>query len=580
MSDRPSPRRGLPPASRLALAVAGSVLLWRAVGTRSGADPLWFAVLFALETLSTLRLLHELVLLGRGRPGIGGRPTGADDPPVVEHVAVLVRDEPTRVVRAAVLAASADPTVGHVVLVDRVGRVAVGELARRLGVEHLVVDPAGTAETVAAWALAANATVVAVVPAAHVLVHDGLARLTTPLADPAVGVVVGPSEIVNARRRIDRPGLGSEEWWDGVVAPRLAASGLAVWWDAPAVMRTALLVDALARGAVDREDVVVSPLPADRTAVAIEAPTARALAPATVAAARKAYARRVAGRRRADDRARRVGGRPVELLAAATIRWARVRAVQRLAGAIVLAGALAGGARPLAAPAALVAGAWTVRAITSWWARRRLIGRGTGAWIVDDLRTLSVDLGTSWAPHAPRIAQATVAAAAAAALTGFVHGRPGGEGVLAIGVALWFLGAGNVARRELRRVQFRTWWRADVAIDAIEPPGVWISGVSPFGFDLETPTTLDARTPLRLVFRPLPDDAPCAVDVVVQRSGRVGDGAGAYVTSTAAAPEVEDRVLMLLASGAFDRTSQRAERTMSSSQDSLDRAHARPKTNV
>jgi hypothetical protein len=211
-------------------------------------------------------------------------------------------------------------------------------------------------------------------------------------------------------------------------------------------------------------------------------------------------------------------------------------------------------------------------------ARRAVEGRQFAPWLLDDLRAAPQDLAVAWRARGadrparrtgraagdgalrglPRLLDVVVAGSIAAAVTGFVHVGSGALPVVACAACLAHLGASNLARRELRRIQFRSWWRADVELPIEGSPDRRVVGLSPHGFDVvgRAPFTVGDEVvapvalPGTLVGAEDPDGV--VVDLVgrVQRAAVVPEGGAAYVRFDGLDATVEDAVLVFLGAGA------------------------------
>jgi hypothetical protein len=299
---------------------------------------------------------------------------------------------------------------------------------------------------------------------------------------------------------------------------------------------------------------------------------ARRLAPGSVSAAQHRYARDV------HQRLRRliVGPRQSMRTLSGVAEWSAIvaplRAAQRVALLVVIWAVLLGSVVPINASGAVLLAAFSVR-VGAGLAARYLATRGRGfePWLLNDLRVLPADLAVGlhafdagWFPpprtarppgsgasrFVPRALQAFTSLTIMAAVSGFVRVAPGVRGLVAIAGGIVFLTASNLARRELRRTQFRLWYRADVDLVAFDDPTVRVVGLSPFGFDVLCSAPLEVGASFAVttaIAHPGIGDIDVRLHGLVQRAGPVDEGWAAYVKFDGIDDTTEDAVLEFLA---------------------------------
>jgi len=150
----------------------------------------------------------------------------------------------------------------------------------------------------------------------------------------------------------------------------------------------------------------------------------------------------------------------------------------------------------------------------------------------------------------PRVLQASTSIVVMATASGFVRVAPGMGALVALGGGVVFLTASNLARRELRRTQFRQWFRSDTEIRVVDEPGVRMVGLSPFGFDVLVSWPVAVGDVLAVsvaLADPMHDDGTVRLRGVVRRAGAVDEGHAAYVQFQGLDGETEDAILEFLA---------------------------------
>lgn len=577
------PRGDLPGLSQLAILAAVVTFVWRIGWTRAGSDPLWFWALVLVEGFAAIRLTVELALVGggsvsgtepAGQPATGAAEEGrATTPAGHTDVVLIVRDEPQLVVRAALLGALDQAAVGRVILADLEDRTAVAALARRFRAVHRLVAPGTLAYEIDAAVAGSDARRLCVLSADQVFRADGLATMCAALDDDRAAAVVARIDTVNAMRRVDRPGFGQDDLWNQRIRPRLAIAGIAPLWDDPVVFERQALEHVGGLRSADGFDVAptgTALIEAGYRVTMTTKPVVKRLAAPNCRLARHRYARTLRTRLGAAAPPRGISA--LAALAPLAAWLVPARALQRLLIGVIIAAVLTTGARPVHASTALVGGVCTLRAVVGWVARWRVEGHRARPWVIDDLRTLPQDLAVplmrrrgSWPPdrRAPapgeragrvvgRALSAGVGLAVIVAWSGFVRVPGDPLPLFATAYALVFLGASNLARRELRRVQFRAWWRADINIAACKPAGMRVIGLSPYGLDLEAPWPLHAGDRI-VVDVALGADPPMSrLPGVVRRATASGTTALAYLTFDGVDDATADHLLRTLTSGVLD----------------------------
>jgi len=226
------------PLKLAAMVSAIAYLFARIVFTWHDASPVLFGLLLAAELFGMWRLWVEVSLLGSANPGTRVPDTGAT--PSADAV-VVVTDEPTSEVRAAVLSARAIDGIGKVWIVDRDNRRDVTELARRLGVEAVVgkMDSAdaGVGPLINGCLKHSESLVTVLIPADVVVLPDLISATAPSFADPEVGAVVCRVENTNAAKIVDYGGYGVDEIRDRLIVPKLVSERALPWLPGLSVLR-------------------------------------------------------------------------------------------------------------------------------------------------------------------------------------------------------------------------------------------------------------------------------------------------------------------------------------------------------
>lgn len=570
--------RDLPRTSAAAIAIACGYLLWRVAATGSGAAPLWFWLLWLAEAVGVLRLVTELVLVG---PGIQVSPRHGPPPPgaaPASTVLVIADDDPLPVVRDSLLGARCVAGVDVVAVVDLHHRRELRRLAQRLRVAYLRPDAARpVSEELPAiadrLAQTVDSSIVIVCASDHVLLPHAGALLAAPMATSDVEAVRGQTDEVNAKRRVDRTGLGDGELAARCIHRRLAAAGaLTEWGPVAAIRRSTAVATGFASAdgislALTAAGLVHRGMRVDITGAMV----ARRLAPGPRALGRHRYSRELVARLRRLGRAPRPSVATLAGLSAWSAALSPLRALQRLTLLAVAAAVFTGSGPPVVAPVPLVASLWLVRHIAGDVARRRVAGPAYEAWIVNDLRVMSCDLASglgvlrrSWTPQrlgghpagdrvrwVVRGAQAATTVLLIAVVTGFTRTSAGNLTTLAAAAGVgWFLAGGLLARRSMTKRQFRRNYRSDDEIPVLRPEGVRVVGLSPTGFDVVSDAPLDAGASCRIVVK-LPrgggGSTPTEIGGVVRRTGPVATGWAGYVAFEDLVNETADLVHEYLA---------------------------------
>jgi len=226
------------PLKLAAMVSAVAYLFARIVFTWHNANPVLFGLLLAAESFGMWRLWVEVSLLGSADPDARSPGTGAM--PSADAV-VIVTDEPTSEVRAAVLSARAIDGIGKVWIVDHDNRRDVTELARRLGVEMVVgkidSDDAGVGPLINDCLKHSESLLTVLIPADMVVLPDLIAATAPSFADPAVGAVLCRVENTNAAKLVDYGGYGVDEIRDRLIVPKLTSERSLPWLPGLTVIR-------------------------------------------------------------------------------------------------------------------------------------------------------------------------------------------------------------------------------------------------------------------------------------------------------------------------------------------------------
>ena len=178
---------------RFAAITAGSAyLLFRVLMTSTGADPVLFVLLLGAEAFGVVRLAMELSLIGSSKPVDRSPQTG---PALEADIVVVVTDEPSSEVRAAVLSARLVEGRQTLAVVDLDDRVDVAELCQRLKIPRLAGASTADLGELTDIALGhCESPFVLLVPADVVVMPDVLRASRPAFDDAEVGVVVSRVE--------------------------------------------------------------------------------------------------------------------------------------------------------------------------------------------------------------------------------------------------------------------------------------------------------------------------------------------------------------------------------------------------
>lgn len=565
----------LPALSLVAIATGIIYLGWRVAATRSGSDPWTYWVLLIAEAFGVVRLSVELLLVGRRSDAPGPEAVGASATTPACDMIVVARDEPMRVLRTCLLAARHVRGVRSVTVIDLEARRDLAVLADRLDLAYRTVGADRDLVTTADEVLAGfGSDFVMVAEADCALLPDAAERLAAMVSDD-VGAAAGVTAEANAARHIDHTGMGDLELWRRQMTPRLAMAGALPAWGGVALLRRDALIAAGGFASVDGFHLrhTATKLRANGLSIAATSTVvARRLAPGSLAGARHRYARELHQRLRRLLTAPRPSPRILSGVAEWSVLLSPLRALQRIAFLAVIWAVLLDGSTPLAASWTIVSVAWCTRAAIGVTARY-VVGRGRGfqPWLLNDLRLLPTDaavglriLQRRWRTPVlaetppggramrslPRVLQASTSIVLMATASGFVRVAPGMGSIAALGGGVVFLTASNLARRELRRTQFRQWFRSDTELRVVDGPGVRMVGHSPFGFDVlvSWPIAVGDVLEVSVAFTDsLHHDGTARLRGVVRRAGAVEEGHAAYVQFDGLDGETEDAILEFLA---------------------------------
>lgn len=547
---------------RVAALLTGAVyLLWRAVFTWEGANPILFVLLFAAELFGFVRLLMTTSLVGEPRaidrtPEVTSNPDG--------DVVVVVTDEPASEVRAAVLSARLISGYAILRIVDRDDRPDVAELADRLGIVRIAgTRGADLGELIDIALNDCNAKLTLIAPADLVIMPDVLQVTADTFDDRDVAVVVCRVENTNAEEEVDFGGYGEHRRRDELITPKLDDAGVLPWWPGMAVVRRSAIrnIGGMSRG---RDGVTLS------TGVRLQAEgwritdipvlVARRLAPWNDDRHLHRWARDLHERLsvlvdrdapRKNEYATRLGRR--------AYRGADLvvgRSLQRLVLIGVLFATMYSSSLPMVAePVPLVAlwSAWMVSSVL----HRREVYRATGfvSWMSSDLRLLATDLvvagralpgktlNIDLVDAAPgrllrRVLLVGLQVGLAASIVVFAlgvarprHGDFATLALLAISAWLWLMVL--QARSSLKLRQVRQNFRTFDELRVVASEGrMAVIGVSPFGLDVITAKPLRVGANVRIAFElPQVDGSPLRFEcpTKVRRSSREGRHHAAYL---------------------------------------------------
>jgi glycosyl transferase family 2 len=231
-----------------ALATGAAYLTWRLAFTWQGADPILFFLLLAAEAFGFLRLHMETSMLGEIRPAtrVPERILAPD-----ADVIVVVTDEPSSEVRAAVLSARLISGYNSLRIVDRDNRPDVAELAARLDLTRITGGHEADLGALIDTALdECTSLFVLLMPADLVVMPDVLEVTAGAFDDHEVGVVACRVENTNAVDTVDYGGYGEHRRRDELMRSTLDDAGALPWWPGMAVVRRSAIneIDGMGRG--------------------------------------------------------------------------------------------------------------------------------------------------------------------------------------------------------------------------------------------------------------------------------------------------------------------------------------------
>ncbi|MEM9464292.1 MAG: glycosyltransferase [Actinomycetota bacterium] len=571
---------------RLAAIAAGSAyLLFRALTTSTGADPVLFVLLLTAEAFGVVRLAMELSLIGPPRSPERSPESG---PPLDADVVVVVTDEPASEVRATVLSARLVEGRQTLAVVDVGDRVEIAELCHRLRIPRLAGAANADLGALTDRALEhCEAPFALIVPADVVVMPDVLRVSGRAFDDPAVGVVVSRTEQANATDTVDYAGYGEDRIRSELMIERLENDDALPWWPGMALVRRAALdsvggVSRGARGVTLATGVRLQA--AGWRMVDVPVIVARRLAPWNDDRHLHRWARVLHERLgvlvdddapRRNEYATRTSRRVYRL---ADLHVAR--SIQRLTLVAVLLATMYTSALPLVADPRQLVPLWLLWHATSLVARRVAFRRvGFVPWMVNDLRLLTTSLVVAWralrrAPLGNDLAEAAPGRQARTALlvglqvvfgltvlvfaTGLarpVHGDF--VTFVTLAMSIWLSVVLVQARAGLRDRQIRQGYRTFEELEVFTAAGrLGVIGVSPFGLDVVSRRTLKLDATVRLGFRlPQSDGStvPIEVSTVVMRSAEDGDLSVAYLRFHQLDDERMDRITEYVASIAGHR---------------------------
>ena len=544
-----------------ALAAGSAYLLYRALMTSSGADPVLFVLLLVAEAFGVIRLGMELSLIGSPKPATRSPQL---DPALEADVVVVVTDEPASEVRAAVLSARLVDGCRTLAVVDLGNRVDVADLCQRLKIPRLAGTSTADLGELTDIALDhCPSPFVLLLPADVVVMPDVLRASAGAFTDQEIAVVVSRIEETNASTIVDHAGYGEDRIRAELMIDRLERDDALPWWPGMAIVRRAALdaVGGMSRG---RRGITLA------TGVRLQAAGWRIVDVPVVAARRLAPWN--------DDRhlhrwARVLHERLALLVdgeaprrnpytTRASLRVYRLadlyiaRALQRLTLIAVLLTTMYTSALPMVADVRTLVplwAAWQGSSLLARWVAFRPVG--FVPWAVNDFRLLTTGLVVAWralrrapldndlADPAPGRRSRSVLLAGLLVVFGctalaFVLGivRPAHSDsvtFVTLGLSVWVMVVVFQARTGLRERQIRQSYRSFEELDVYTAAGyLGVIGVSPFGLDVVSAKTLKLNANVRIGFRlPQPDGStvPIEVSTVVMRSARDGDHSVAYL---------------------------------------------------
>jgi hypothetical protein len=515
---------------RLMALVTGVVYLtWRLVFTWEGANPVMFFLLLAAEAFGFLRVFMETSMFGEPRPEVRTPDkTLAPDGDVI----VVVTDEPTSEVRAAVLSARLISGYRNLRIVDRDDRPDVAQLAARLGLTRIVGGFGDDLGVLIDKAMNECTSLFSLLMPADVVVLPDILEVTAgAFDDPEIAVVVCRVENANAAHVVDYGGYGEHRRRDELMLGKLDEAGALPWWPGMAVVRRSAIreIDGMSRG---RQGVTLS------TGVRLQAAgwriadvpviVARRLAPWNDDRQLHRWARDLHERLSVlvDEEAPRRNEHATRLRRR-VYRTADLfvgRSIQRLVLIGVLFAVMFSSSLPLVAdPLALLTlwGAWQASSLLYRRAAQAPIG--FSSWMGNDLRLLATDLHVAVRALPGRpfdmdlvdpapggrtrkvffgVLQVGLASSLLLFGTGLVRPSHGDFVTLAsLSVGVWLWAMTMQAGSALKLRQLRQNFRSSDELEVLAADGdLAIVGVSPFGVDAVSSTPLNIGQHVRIAF--------------------------------------------------------------------------------
>lgn len=561
---------------RLAALVTGLIYLgWRLVFTFSGANPVMFFLLVAAEAFGMLRLWMEVSLIGDPRPA-ERKPKICDAPNA--DVVVIVTDEPTSDVRAAVLSAQLTRGSGKLIIADRDNRPEVAELARRLEVERVIGSLDGDLGELIDIALSRCPSLYTLLmPADFVVLPDVLEATSGAFDDPDVGVVLCRIENTNAANAVDFGGYGEHHLRDTLMLGKAHDRGVLPWWSDMAVVRKAA-IEAIGGMAHAGPGVTMSTglrLQAHGWRVTdVPVVVARRLAPWSDDHHLHRWARDLyehlavlvdSDAPRKNEHSTRLSRRGYR---SAGIQVGR--SIQRIVLVGILFTTMFTSSLPLVAnPIVLIVlwGAWMGSSVALRYDATRPVG--FTAWIINDLLLLTTNVAVAWralsgrplqsrltepAPgrQARRIFLMVLQVGLSGALLAFSTGTlrtPHGDfaTLVMFGMSVWLIVMVSQANmvpglRQIRQ-DFRTFESLEVLASKSR---MGVIGVSPFGIDVVSAASLEVGTRIRLAFGLPQTDGELArieVSTRVKRSSPEGTHHVSYLAFALLTDDQTDRII-------------------------------------
>jgi len=565
---------------KLAATVSGVAYLFaRMAYTWHDANPVLFTLLLGAEMFGAWRLWTEIGLMGKPRaesrsPAIGATPS--------TDVVVVVTDEPTSEVRAAVLSARAVDGVDKVWIADSDDRRDVTELARRLGIERIAgrVDTGGSGigPVINDCLKYSTSMLTVMLPADMVALPDLLTASTPLFADPGVGVLLCRVENTNAARIVDFGGYGLDEVRDQLMVPKLDAAGALTWIPGLAVFRRQEILECGGLGSGAGMGTLEAGLRLASVGVRVcESPVIVARRLASWTDDRKLHRWSRGLEERLSFLKMTAASSRKRALPRLSRRWhteALVHALQPIQRAIlfgVLMTTLFTSSLPLTGDVAPLTMLWIAWHASSLLLRRHATREvGFNPWIAGDLRLATTNLAVTWRvmsgrrisssldDTAPgRHARTGMLVAVRIALIGAVLAF--GSGLVrtahgdfvtfaALAFDLWLLMATLVAGSGMKLGQVRQSFRTFEELRVLEGGSkMAVVGVSPSGIDVVSRRQMTIGEAMVVAFAlPQPDggDVRFACPAVVRRSGRQGRFCMSYLTFSHLGDDEFDQILM------------------------------------